>query len=291
MSQTNIHTRLLDVLTDVYEFHEQLKAAFADEVLVAAAKIIRDTATKEDLARLDALVERRWFSWESLRFGWPPTDADGQGASGSLMDPRCPELENLVVAKIQEAEDVLRARQRKRGTRREKSQAWLSAVRCVSRKTGRTVQDIDAQLRVLCADELSERGLRGASDGGEDADWIHAVAKKRKSSPLAGELVELDTPENVEELLRLIWDQWPMEAKSIQFPKSSIGSPPSDKVEVPRHEAAVAILLIDPEISPADLAKRIGLKSTGPLYSKSEKWMPVRQTLLARESALCGRRN
>ena len=54
-----------------------------------------------------------------------------------------------------------------------------------------------------------------------------------------------------------------------------------DAVTVPSHEHALAILMVKPEISPIELARRVGVdKST--LYRKNTKWNPVRQTLMAR---------
>ncbi|UCC31278.1 MAG: hypothetical protein JSU86_03185 [Phycisphaerales bacterium] len=51
--------------------------------------------------------------------------------------------------------------------------------------------------------------------------------------------------------------------------------------EIDKPTLALAILFQQPDISPTDLANRVGVaRST--LYSKSPKWKPVRQTLTAR---------
>ena len=53
----------------------------------------------------------------------------------------------------------------------------------------------------------------------------------------------------------------------------------------PLHKATIAkaILFEEPDISPTELAKRVGV-SRGTLYSKSKKWIDVRRTLKARDN-------
>ncbi len=108
------------------------------------------------------------------------------------------------------------------------------------------------------------------------------------------------TDARMAELLCWFWAHYPAEAAEMELPKAA-GDPGSpglagevkaagDRADIDKPTLTMAILLREPEIAPTMLAKRVGV-SPGTLYSKSEKWKHVRQTLLARGDAPRGKRS
>jgi len=84
--------------------------------------------------------------------------------------------------------------------------------------------------------------------------------------------VVLDNIERARDKLIFIRDLAPKDDETAALETlRSIGKP----------SLALAVLFTEPDISPDDLARRIGVRRTT-LYSRSEEWRPVRDTLTAR---------
>ena len=121
-----------------------------------------------------------------------------------------------------------------------------------------------------------------------------ARLQKLAYDPQAGEIVrqlaEFDKDGRTDELLRTMHDRFPDYPGREEWPRPDSApaaagqttTPPVTPVNKPT--LATAILLEEPEISPTELAERVGV-SRGTLYGRSKKWKHVRDTLRARDSA------
>lgn len=123
------------------------------------------------------------------------------------------------------------------------------------------------------------------------------------NSPVLGDWEPVDDPRRLVSIVRpypmiVPGDKWGQLGR-IKFPDwgdviedlrtlgiEAASSPGPERADgqqagIAKHTLAKAILFEDPEISPTELAKRVGVRR-GTLYKKSPQWIDVRRTLIAR---------
>ena len=214
---------LPNLLCDLYEYDIRLKKAFDEKVRRKAAVIIRRWTKRRDVQHLDRLAADGKFSWETLRFGWR------RRGSGPLHFSDRPDLETLVFHAISQAEELVRKKYAKT-TPHEKSCAWRLAIRWVPDKVGLTASRVERDLPIYCHGLANERRIirAEAAKRRDEEPWVHALAKKRphdeQVAALAGGIERINTSENVDELLTILWDEWREEAERIPLPKPIVRS-------------------------------------------------------------------
>ncbi len=220
----NNSPKLLDIFTDLHKYDCRLKTEFQAEVAQELPTCAKRLATPMQLPELAKLAKNA--SDGELTSLLPGTLLD-ENRELQLLDH--PALAELVINATCEAEAIVRENHSDPCTPHEKSRAWSSGARWISRKFGTELvasreqleKAIEQHLPVLCDELLNERRVAGSDSASctTESDWTDAIAKQRKASDIVREIQELDTPENVADLLEFLWTGHGGEASAIPLPR------------------------------------------------------------------------
>ena len=181
---------------------------------------------------------------------------------------RRPDTE-LLIPFCEEAEGKVRKRHSKTQTPHEKSLVWLSAVEWLGERVSPLIKNLETDLERYCARCLVGRGA--------DRYWSrahHRLWQEQRGDQdfrlLETEITRLDALDNVDDLPRLLWERWPIEAEQIGLPKPTAAemdaadSHPDDPAATENHAIPsknTDLQKLQDAVQCADVVRAVGRKA------------------------------